>query len=218
MVTVFLATAGTAVLLFASAGRLDWSRGWIYLAVRFACVAASAAFLLVARPELLNARGRRHKDTKFFDKVIVAVYVTLIFTIDPVAGLDAVRFGWSSMSGEAAYAGMLLSVLGEALIIGSMAVNPFLETTVRVQKERGHQVVSSGPYRLVRHPMYVGMILQNLAAPLVLGSWWAYLPVGLTVFLLAARACLEDRTLQEELAGYTRYVQRTPYLLLPGVW
>jgi protein-S-isoprenylcysteine O-methyltransferase Ste14 len=216
--TVVLATAASGVILFASAGRLDWKRGWIYLGAHFVCVLAAGVFLLVTNPELLNERGKKHANTKSFDKVFAAIYVLLLIALPLVAGLDAVRFGWSSMSAEASYAGLLLLLTGAAPIIWSMAVNPFLETTVRIQSDRGHRVVNSGPYRWVRHPMYVGLILQNLAVPLVLGSKWAYVPAGLIVLLFIARAVLEDRALRQELAGYRQYARITRYLLVPGVW
>ena len=216
--TVVLATAAGGVILFASAGRLDWMRGWIYLGAQFGCVLAAGVFVLVTNPELLNERGKKHANTKSFDKVFAAIYVLLLIALPLVAGLDAVRFGWSSMSAEALYVGLLLFLLGEAPILWSMGVNPYLETTVRIQTDRGHRVVSSGPYRLVRHPMYVGLILQNLAVPLVLGSGWACVPAGLIVLLFTTRAELEDRALRQELAGYEQYAQTTRYLLVPGVW
>jgi len=216
--TVVLATAASGAILFASAGRMDWVRGWIYLAAHLGCVLAAGIYLLATNPELLNERGRRHANTKPFDKVFAALYVPLLIALPLVAGLDAVRLGWSSMSTDALYVGLLLLLSGEALIVWSMAVNPFLETTVRIQSDRGHRVVSSGPYMWVRHPMYVGLILQNLAVPLVLGSQWAYIPAGLIVLLFIVRAELEDRTLRQELGGYEQYAETTRYLLLPGVW
>jgi protein-S-isoprenylcysteine O-methyltransferase Ste14 len=99
-----------------------------------------------------------------------------------------------------------------------MAANRYLETTVRIQEERGHQVVNSGPYRFVRHPMYVGVILQFMALPMVLGSKWAFVPAGVVVLLFVIRTGLEDRTLRNELAGYAQYAESTRYRLLPGVW
>jgi protein-S-isoprenylcysteine O-methyltransferase Ste14 len=216
--TVISATVASGVILFAAAGRLDWTGGWIYLGVHFGCVTAASIFLLVTNPELLNQRGRRHSNTKTFDKVFAAFYVLLLMALPLVAGLDAARFGWSSMSRAALAAGVLLFGAGEAPIIWSMAVNPFLEATVRIQSDRGHRVISAGPYRFVRHPMYVGLILQHMAVPLILGSKWAYVPAGLIALLFIMRARLEDRTLRRELEGYLQYAHSTRYLLLPGIW
>jgi len=99
-----------------------------------------------------------------------------------------------------------------------MAANIYFSTTVRIQDDRGHRVVSSGPYQFVRHPGYVGMILIYLGAPIMLGSWWALIPGGLNGVAFIVRTALEDRTLQNELSGYSDYAGRVPYRLLPGVW
>ncbi len=99
-----------------------------------------------------------------------------------------------------------------------MGVNPFFEKTVRIQTERGHHVIDSGPYRYVRHPGYVGLFGWSLSAPLLLGSWWAFIPATLSVFALVIRTALEDQTLRDELAGYEEYVSRVHYRLIPGIW
>ena len=135
-----------------------------------------------------------------------------------IAGLDGGRFGWSSMPLPLAIAGLVTLVLAYAVIAWAMAANTFFSTTVRVQEDRGQRVVSSGPYRLVRHPGYVGMILMYVGTPVMLGSWWALIPGGLNGVAFIVRTALEDRTLQEELDGYKEYAGRVPYRLLPGVW
>lgn len=216
--TVLLATAASGAILFGSAGRLDWIQAWVYLALYFCAVTASAAVLLASNPELLNERGKRHAHTEPFEQVFEILYVLLLIGLHLVAGLDAARFGWSSMPARMAYPGLLLFVLAEALILWCMRVNPFLEKTVRIQPERGHRVVCAGPYRRIRHPMYAGLILQYLAAPLLLGSRWALAPAGLLGVLFVGRACLEDRVLRRKLGGYAEYTQVTRYLLVPGVW
>lgn len=99
-----------------------------------------------------------------------------------------------------------------------MAVNPFLVTTVRLQEERGQYVVKSGPYRFVRHPMYTGAVFLALASPLLLGSWWMFVPEGIAAAAIIGRTVLEDRTLQAELSGYAEYARQIRYRLLPGVW
>jgi protein-S-isoprenylcysteine O-methyltransferase Ste14 len=100
----------------------------------------------------------------------------------------------------------------------AMAANPFLESTVRIQKDRSHVVVTAGPYRIVRHPMYVGALVMFAAWPLLLGSAWSFVPLAAMVPALVVRTALEDRMLQRELAGFADYAQRTRYRLLPGVW
>jgi protein-S-isoprenylcysteine O-methyltransferase Ste14 len=107
---------------------------------------------------------------------------------------------------------------GMLLVSWAMASNKFFSTTVRIQDDRGQTVTSSGPYRLVRHPGYVGFLVSNLATPLLLGSLWALIPAVVLEALVVVRTALEDRTLQAELGGYRDYARRVRYRLLPGVW
>ena len=114
---------------------------------------------------------------------------------------------------------VIAAVLGYVVIgVWSMAANAFFSMIVSIQKDRGHTVVTDGPYRYVRHPGYAGSILFTIATPLVLGSLWAFIPCGLAAALFVVRTALEDRTLQEELPGYKEYAQQTRYRLLPGIW
>ena len=218
IVTVLLGTACWGAVLFAAAGRIDWPRGWIFLALYTGGLLAASVVMRLANPELIAARGAKHADTKPFDKVLGAVCTLVMFVLPVVAGLDAVRYGWSHMGPLMLYAGAVIFILGTIPILGSIAVNRYLEPTVRIQKDRGHQVVSSGPYRFVRHPMYVGLILQYIAAPLILGSSWTLVPVAMVVLLFVVRTGMEDRTLRCELPGYAEYAESTRYRLLPGIW
>lgn len=207
-----------AVVLFVSAGRLDWPMAWVYVGLYFAGVLVNGIVLGRRSPELINERGRGLRGTKSWDKVWVAISAPLPLIMLAVAGLDAGRFGWSLMPLPLAVAGLVTLVLGDVVIAWAMAANTYFSTTVRIQDDRGHRVVSSGPYQFVRHPGYVGMILIYLGAPLMLGSWWALIPGGLNGVAFIVRTALEDRTLQDELSGYSDYAGRVPYRLLPGVW
>jgi len=113
---------------------------------------------------------------------------------------------------------LVVAVLAYALVVWATAANAFFSQVVRIQKERGHTVATSGPYRYVRHPGYVGTILFELATPVMLGSWWALIPGGLSALLLVVRTALEDKTLHKGLDGYRGYAARVRYRLLPGVW
>lgn len=113
---------------------------------------------------------------------------------------------------------LAIIALGYALITWAVAVNRFFSAAVRIQRDRGHQVITTGPYRWVRHPGYTGDSIAILAAPLALGSLWALVPAGLTTILLIVRTRLEDQTLQAEPAGYKAYTQQTRYRLIPGLW
>ena len=217
IVTVVLGVASWGAVLFASAGRIGWLRGWIFLALYIGGLLAAFVVMRIANPELIAARGAKHANTMPFDKVFGAIYTLVMLALPVVAGLDAVRYGWSHMGPHTLYAGAALFILGTIPILGSAAVNRYLETTVRIQEERGHRIVSSGPYRFVRHPMYVGLILQFIALPLVLGSKWAFMPAGVVALLFVIRTGLEDRALRNELAGYAQYAETTRYRLVPGL-
>ncbi len=213
------AIAWWIAMLFTSAGRLDWLRGWI--SVAFWSVGIAAMILLVSHynPTLLSAREKwRHKDTKRFDKIFLAICLPLLVAQPVLAGLDAVHFRWSSMPFGFVYPGSVLFALGMALMTWALAVNPFAESTVRIQTDRGQCVITSGPYRKVRHPMYAGFILMYLGPPLIWGSAWALAVGGVIAIEFICRTALEDRTLCRELSGYEEYVARTRYRLLPGVW
>jgi protein-S-isoprenylcysteine O-methyltransferase Ste14 len=208
-----------AVAFFGGAGRLDWTRGWITFVMYVVCMGATGLVVHRWNPGLLKARAKwRRKDTKGFDKVLLAIYAPLSFLQPAVAGLDVVRFHWSSMPFWTVYPGVLLLPMAMALITWVLVVNPHAESTVRIQSERGHVVVTSGPYRFVRHPMYVGAILLYSASALVLGSMWALAIAALIAALLICRAALEDGTLRRELPGYQEYTAQTQYRLIPGLW
>lgn len=215
-VIVFVALCASASFL--AAGRLDWLRGWIYWWLYLAGLIVSSAIVLPRNPEVVAARGKMHADSKSYDKIFAGVYTILIIAMPVVAALDAVRFRWSSLPFGAVYPGAGLHVLGMVPIVWAMVANPYLETAVRIQAERGHRVVDSGPYRAVRHPMYAGIIVSNLGAPLIFGSLWAFVPVAAVIMALFVRTALEDKTLQAELPGYREYATHTRYRLLPGVW
>lgn len=212
-------TALFGVVLFVAAGQLDWSRAWLYLGVVVVGETLSEATLLILNPGVLNQRGRMMRpDTESFDRAFVALWPLTGFAAAAVAGLDVGRFGWSALPFEAIYPGIVLTVVGYAIGTWAMAVNAYFEPTVRIQRERDHQVVTTGPYGIVRHPGYVGALLGALAAPLFLGSAWMFLPTAGIVLLFAVRTALEDRTLQSQLPGYGEYARSTRYRLLPGVW
>jgi protein-S-isoprenylcysteine O-methyltransferase Ste14 len=207
---------GTA---FLGAGRVDWVRGWICVALWV--VSLTIVGLLIRRynPQLMKQRARwRRKDTKGFDKIFLAAYMPFVLTQPAMAGMDAVRFHWSSVPFGYVYVGTVIFVLAMALIAWVLCTNPYAETSVRIQHERGHTVITSGPYRIVRHPMYVGASLMYLSTPLVWGSLWALGVGGIITVLFVVRTALEDRTLLRELAGYEEYAAQTRYRLLPGIW
>jgi|CZKD01.1.fsa_nt_gi protein-S-isoprenylcysteine O-methyltransferase Ste14 len=205
--------------LFLAAGRLNWIRGWISVALFVIAMTAVYSIVQHFNPSVMKARAKwQRKDTKTFDKIFIATYLPLVSVQPVVGGLDAVRFRWTAMPFAFVYVGSALFAVAMTLITWVMVVNPFAESTVRIQTDRGHTVVTSGPYQYVRHPMYVGVILMYLSTGLIWGSVWAVALGALLMVLLSWRTSREDRTLRRELPGYQQYAAVTRYRLLPGIW
>lgn len=217
-IVVLVATDLWGALLFIAAGRIDWWPAWVFMAVYIVELVVIGIAMMLYNPGLAAERLKSHTGTKPFDKVFSALYTFTLLALPVVAGFDAGRFGWSSLPQELLYLGLLLQIAGVVPVAWAMATNPHLETSVRIQEDRGHKVISTGPYKYVRHPMYLGIIFMIGSAPLVLSSLWAFLPTLLIVALFIMRTAMEDRTLQAELAGYKAYAEKTRYRLLPGVW
>jgi protein-S-isoprenylcysteine O-methyltransferase Ste14 len=218
LLQLILITLFQAAVLFIAAGRLDWAMAWVYLAAYIANIAINAVFLLPRHRDLVAARSELKADTKRWDKILLVFYSTAAISILLVAGLD-VRFGWTPPYNLAVHiVGLIFYELSFALVAWAMAANRFFASTVRIQTERGHTVVTGGPYHYVRHPGYVGMIVSALAMPFLLGTLSAFIPVVVLIGLTILRTALENRTLQAELPGYKEYAQRVRYRLLPGVW
>lgn len=207
--------------LFAGAGTLNWDWAWIITLTTLIGWTLLSIVLVIANPELLNERGKRAKalvNTKRWDWGIMGIYAVLLLAEPLVAGLDY-RYAWSSPSADSVkVVGIAVLVVSFIPLTWSMAVNRYFEPTVRIQDNREHRVITSGPYRYVRHPGYVAVILQFVALPLSLGTFTAWIPALLGVALFILRTALEDQTLQNELPGYKEYAERVHSRLLPGVW
>jgi protein-S-isoprenylcysteine O-methyltransferase Ste14 len=204
-----------ALLLFASAGRFDWLYAWLYTAV-FVLIQLSGAFFMPL--EVLAERGSKKENAEKWDRVVTGLILPSFLSVYLVAGLDF-RWHWSAEWGTARHlAAALVFILGCALEMWAMAANRFFSTAVRIQLDRGHVACTDGPYRYVRHPGYVGMILYYGATPVFLGALWALIPAAMVAILLVVRTWLEDKTLQKKLPGYTEYAARVRFRLVPGIW
>jgi protein-S-isoprenylcysteine O-methyltransferase Ste14 len=200
--------------------RWAWWEAWTYFLI---CVGGFAVSRLLAarhHPDLLHERARflDQPEAKPWDKLLAPLVGLGGGLIPLVVGLDAL-FGWSAPFGMAVKIVALVAILaGYALASYALIENRFFSGMVRIQSERGHEVVSGGPYGWMRHPGYAGSLLAYLATPLLLDSRWAFVPALLLIAVLVIRTRLEDKTLQAELPGYREYAQRVRYRLLPGVW
>lgn len=208
-----------AAVLMVSAGRWDWGMGWLYVIIFLLFDVATAVIVIPRSPGLLIERSQAQKGVKAWDKIIMplaAGFLPMASWI--VAGLDE-RLGWlPEVSLRLQITAAIVTAIGYGGVVWAMGANAFFSPVVRIQSERGHQVASGGPYRIVRHPGYVGAMLFTVAAPLMLGSWWGLIPGGLGAALYIVRTALEDKALQAELEGYQEYTQRVKYRLLPGLW
>jgi protein-S-isoprenylcysteine O-methyltransferase Ste14 len=207
-------------LVFLAAGTVRWTAFWVLLGFYVLTTGGWMLWLKRRDPALLKERisGGKRPDIKAWDRTIVRAYTVLLIGLLIVAPLDAVRFRWSRV--PVGFQGLALFCMFAAwcLIIWAFRENAFLAEYVRIQEERGHTVCSTGPYRIVRHPMYVGVILTILGLPVLLGSLYALIPAVLIAALFVLRTALEDRTLQKELPGYAEYARAVPWKLVPGIW
>ncbi len=213
---VFIAT-----LFFLVAGRIDIFRAWLWAIVTFAYYTGGMLVILKVNPLLLNERGNwnKKKDTKSWDKILLWVFGTIgLYFHTILMALDVGRFGWSMLNPWFILPGMILYTGGFNLVYWAMAENTHFETTVRIQHERNHQVISSGPYRIVRHPGYAGLIINNFGSAMIIGSMYGFITASATLIIIGIRTLLEDRTLYAELPGYHAYRQKTRYRLCPFVW
>lgn len=205
-------------LVFLPAGRINWCPGWIFVVVVVVSFGLSALVLARVNPVIFRARSRFQPGTKKWDLILVSVILLAFFAEIPVAAFDAGRMEWSAVPLWVVLLGYILLVGGIAVTAWAQAVNPFFEPGVRIQSERGQRVVTSGPYRIVRHPGYTAAIGMFTGIPLALSSWIALLPAALAIVLLIIRTGLEDRLLQAELPGYSEYARQRRYRLFPGIW
>jgi protein-S-isoprenylcysteine O-methyltransferase Ste14 len=198
----------------------DWWEAWIYAIISILSFAISRVLAARRHPDIIAERARymQHENAKPWDKRLAPFLGLGGILVMLVAGLDEL-FGWSpTYSLPLKILSLLIILAGYALSSYALIENRFFSGMVRLQTDRGHQVVSSGPYRWIRHPGYAGALLTYLASPIFLDSSWAFLPTAFITVLFVIRTALEDRFLQDELEGYRDYVKRVRYRLLPGIW
>jgi protein-S-isoprenylcysteine O-methyltransferase Ste14 len=208
-----------ALALFVPAGTVIWLGGWVFLALFFSFFISTNVWLYHHNPGLLQERLQfSAANQKGWDRVVFPLLMIFPFAWLMFISFDAVRFHLSPVS-------IWVQIIGAVVLIASFYIffltfreNSYLSTVVRIQEERGHSVVSTGPYHFVRHPMYTGIVMFMVGTPLMLGAWYGVVVGLLLVILLMRRAVLEERTLRDELRGYADYMAQVKYRFVPYVW
>lgn len=211
---LFLVFPGLGLAFFLPAGTFRYWQAWVYLAMMFILMSLMTAHLLRHDPGLLERRMRTREKEAVQRKIIKFgdVFFVIAFLLP---GFDR-RWGWSSVPPAVVLAADVISLLGYGLFALVIRENPFAGHTVEVEQKQ--KVITTGPYAVVRHPMYSAVLLLYGSAPLALGSWWALIPMSIVLIVIPVRAIHEEGLLLKELKGYGEYIQRTKYRLIPGIW
>lgn len=218
-IRLVLSFAIMAAAFFGSAGTFAWPEAWLYIVLQFTFSTTLGVWLKKNNPDLLRERMVFLKQTaRGWDKAIMLAATAVLIPYLLLPGLDAIRYQWSCVSFPLKVAGFVGVFVSLALICRVMRENTYLSRVVEIQHDREHKVISTGPYRYIRHPMYVGVTVMFFCIPLGLGSLWTFIPATLFTVLLVIRTHLEDKTLRTELEGYASYADRVRYRLVPGIW
>jgi protein-S-isoprenylcysteine O-methyltransferase Ste14 len=220
LVLMFIVVFVFPLLPILISGDWAWWQAWIYALISSSGFVISRVLAVRRHPDILEERARsiELEGAKSWDKILAPGLAFGSLFILIVAALDH-RFAWTAPFPVLAnLIATLMILLGYMLGSWALLENRFFSGVVRIQKDRGHHVISSGPYQIIRHPGYAGTLWAYIFTPVLLDSVWAFIPVVLLVGVLILRTTLEDRTLQAELPGYREYVQKTRYRLLPGIW
>lgn len=211
-----------AVALLWPAGTWHWLEAWVLVGLWSVFGVVMTCYLLRHDPALLAERLKLvplHKDQKTWDKVIMLLFFIAGIALYLAPGFDVVRFGWSApLPLWMKIIAILVHIPCFVLLGWIMRENTYLAQVVKIDKQRGHQVITTGPYALVRHPMYSVIIILLFAVPVALGSRYALILAAFLTVLLIVRTYLEDCTLHDELEGYSEYAKQTRYRLVPGIW
>ena len=216
IIVSFLVMSVFIIALFVAAGSIHWLWAWVLTVV---LLLSNVISILLLDPALIEERtgvkkGYERRDVPF--AFIIGRFGPLAILI--VSGLDF-RFGWSpSLSIIYAISGLVILLVGYIPVFWAMYENRFFSGVVRIQDERGHHVINTGPYHFIRHPGYLGSVIFLLALPFVLMSYWALIPAAFTIIITIARIVLEENTLKRELTGYEEYMQQVRFRLVPGIW
>lgn len=202
-------------LLLLPAGTFNWPEAWLYLLINIFYFIPMILYLKKHSPELVKRRSKL-KPEKSWDMVINVAAGIIFIVLFVITGLDAVRYGWSIVPIELKALGFVGIIFSFVILFLVFRENAYLFRIVKVQK--GQKLVTTGPYSVVRHPMYVAVITQFTCIPLALGSFYGLIPAILVDALIIIRIYFEEKILHKELKGYKNYAKKTRYRLLPGIW
>jgi protein-S-isoprenylcysteine O-methyltransferase Ste14 len=203
-----------SAMFFLSAGTFAYWEAWVYLAVLFIPISLILSYFLKNDPELLERRMRM-KEKEKSQKLIVKISYLYFFLTFLLPGFDK-RFGWSDVPVVVVIIADILVMFGYGIFSLVLRENRYASRIIEVEKDQ--KVISSGPYAIVRHPMYLGILIMYTFSPLALGSYWAIIPAIMIIPILVARVWNEEHILAKELNGYQKYMQKTKYRLIPGIW
>jgi len=214
----YLGVLAFACLIYIAGGRVLYWQATLYVIV--AMIGTTLNHLLTPKGfDLTVERASRVQEGEKWERVLLGVFFLLNIVIFVVAGLDSGRFKWSGQTSlVATFAGIFLMMVGQILFALAKHANSFFSSTVKIETKRKHIVCQTGPYNFVRHPGYLGMIISALGFPLLMNSYWSYIPVVMSVGILVLRTYLEDGFLKAKLEGYTNYMLKTRWLLIPGLF
>jgi protein-S-isoprenylcysteine O-methyltransferase Ste14 len=207
-------------IIFVAAGTTDYTGGWLYLGLMVAFSVVFRTIMVRVDPGLLRERlkPRVQKDQPLADKLILIPILLLIFGGMGFMAADAARWHWSAMPSSVQWAGCGLLVAALLFIYWIMRTNSFAAPVVKIQRDRGQAVITTGPYAIVRHPMYFGALFYIAGTSLVLGSWWELATVPILAFLFGVRIGIEEQALRTGLDGYDDYARRVRWHLIPFIW
>jgi protein-S-isoprenylcysteine O-methyltransferase Ste14 len=205
-------------VIFISAGCINYWQGLVYVFIGLVMFVLSFTVLRLDF-DLMKERSKPGDGVKKWDKWILGLSFLVMISMYIIAGLDSGRFHWSpDFHWSIIVSGILLTVSGQLLFLIAQKQNKFFSSTVRIQTDRGHTVCEDGLYKIVRHPAYLGSVIQTIGFPLLFSSLWSIIPVCILIIILFTRTYLEDKTLKNELQGYSDYTRKTRYRLVPFLW
>lgn len=205
-------------VIFISAGRINYWQGLVYVAIGLIMMVLNYTVFRIDT-QLQEERSKPGQGTKKWDKAILGLSFLVTISMYVVAGLDSGRYHWSpEFNPGLTLAGIILTITGQLFFMIAQKQNKFFSSTVRIQTDRDHTVCETGLYKVVRHPAYLGSIIQAAGFPLLFGSIWSIIPVSILIILFITRTALEDKTLKNELSGYREYCDKVSYRIIPYLW